>query len=90
MLTLLEATTGTLLLITILTCLRVKCLSSENDELYKGIERLEAELEQVRAKQRVFEKRFQKMAEPTDKIAIVHEHKYSDINAPKYPNSEGL
>ena len=57
-----------LICIIIVMGLYVKALSDENEHQNEAIRGVRAEVEQVKAKQRVFEKRFQKLSEPADII----------------------
>lgn len=81
MVTLLEITVLILLAITVLTCIYCRYLSEVNDAIIDGMRELNAELEHLKAKQRINEKRFQKLAEP-EKLIIEHEYRAGD--APKY------
>lgn len=58
-----------LICIIIVMGLYVKALSNENESQNEAIRGIRAELEAVRSKQRVFEKRFMRMAEP-EKLII--------------------
>ena len=80
--TLLTIITFTLIMISIGLAFLYKCNSDEIKELSRAIRDLSAENTHIKAKQRVFEKRFIKMSEPADKIEILH--KYDDSEAPKF------
>lgn len=54
---------------------------NELDELHGKVEHLAAENEQLKAKQRVYEKRLIKMHTPEE---IVFKHEYSERNSPTY------
>lgn len=71
-----------LLMVVIMGAFYCKALSSENETLAKKMDWLNNQLEQVRAKQRVFEKRFQAMSQPAEKLVI--EHKFEEKDAPKF------
>lgn len=74
----LEMMVMALILICIVTCLYVKYLANENVDLANTLEDLMDEQKRILAKQKIFEKRFQQMSEPVDKIEIIH--KWDDPN----------
>jgi len=74
MLILLEVTTALLLIVSVIACAYVRYLAIQNEHLSEGINRISADLETVKAKQRVYEKRLQGMERP-DKIIFLNPEK---------------
>lgn len=84
----LEITVACMLVAQIMAWFYIRGVDYDAEQAEKAIRALSAELEQVKAKQRVFEKRFMKMTEPAEKVIISHEYHVKD--APHFPNSEGF
>lgn len=82
MVTLLTVTVFVLILLCIGLIFLYKINSEDIKDLERAIERLTAENEHIKAKQRVFEKRFIKLSEPADKVVISHQ--YDDSKAPGF------
>lgn len=74
MMILLEVTTALLLIVSIIACAYVRYLAIQNEQLSEGISRISADLETVKAKQRVYEKRLQGMERP-DKVIFLNPEK---------------
>ena len=77
-----ELTVAFLLAAMVFMSFHLRRIDKELDEKEQEIRGIRFEVEQLKAKQKVTEKRFQKMVEPKDKLEIVHT--YDDSDAPKF------
>lgn len=57
-------------------------VKSEAAEIRDELDKARAEIEYLKRKNKIVERRFQKMSEPSDKIEIIH--RYDDKDAPRY------
>lgn len=57
-------------------------VKSEAAEIRDELDKARAEIEYLKRKNKIVERRFQKMSEPSDKIEIIH--RYDDEDAPRY------
>ena len=64
---------GTLIATSVFLFFLYRSTISDIEDLREGLEDARAEIESLKAKQRVNERRFQKMSEP-EKLVIVHEN----------------
>lgn len=57
-------------------------VKSEAADIRDELEKARAEIDYLKRKNKIIERRFQKMSEPSDKIEIIH--RYDDEDAPRY------
>lgn len=57
-------------------------VKSEAADIRDELDKARAEIEYLKRKNKIVERRFQKMSEPSDKIEIIH--KYSDEDSPRF------
>ena len=57
-------------------------VKSEAADIRDELEKARAEIDYLKRKNKIVERRFQKMSEPSDKIEIIH--RYDDSDAPRY------
>lgn len=57
-------------------------VKSEAADIRDELDKARAEIEYLKRKNKIVERRFQKMSEPSDKIEIIH--RYDDEDAPRY------
>lgn len=77
-----EITVIILLIIVIICCFYNRALASENEEMQQTLKYLSNQIDQIKSKQKVFEQRFMKLSDPSDKVQIIH--KYDDSDAPNF------
>lgn len=57
-------------------------VKSEAADIRDELEKARAEIDYLKRKNKIIERRLQKMSEPSDKIEIIH--RYDDEDAPRY------
>jgi len=57
-------------------------VKSEAADIRDELEKARAEIDYLKRKNKIVERHFQKMSEPSDKIEIIH--RYDDEDAPRY------
>lgn len=57
-------------------------VKSEAADIRDELEKARAEIDYLKRKNKIIERRFQKMSEPSDKIEIIH--RYDDEDAPRF------
>ena len=55
---------------------------SQEEELQEIVSELRGEIAYLKSKNKILERKIQKMSEPSEKIEIIH--KYDDSDAPRY------
>lgn len=54
----------------------------QDEEIREDVSELRGEIAYLKSKNKILERKIQKMSEPSDKIEIIH--KYDDSDAPRY------